>query len=172
MTDTIALIGAGAMGGAIGARLLATGTRLAVHDLDPAKVAALVAQGAAAAASGAEAARGARAVILSLNAAHIVRAAVFGPGGVAEGAAPGTLVIDMSSIDPEATKALAADAAARGLRWVDSPLSGGIPKAATGELTLMQGGAPEDVAAAQEILAGSPRTRRAWADPARGRPPS
>ena len=154
MTDTIALIGAGAMGGAIGARLLATGTRLAVHDLDPVKVAALVAQGAAATASGAEAARGARAVILSLNAAHIVRAAVFGPGGVAEGAAPGTLVIDMSSIDPEATKALAADAAARGLRWVDSPLSGGIPKAATGELTLMQGGAPEDVAAAQEILAG------------------
>jgi 2-hydroxy-3-oxopropionate reductase len=153
MTDTIALIGAGAMGGAIGARLLATGTRLAVHDLDPVKVAALVAQGAAAAASGAEAARDARAVILSLNAAHIVRAAVFGPGGVAEGAAPGTLVIDMSSIDPEATKALAADAAARGLRWVDSPLSGGIPKAATGELTLMQGGAPEDVEAAQEILA-------------------
>lgn len=154
MTDTIALIGAGAMGGAIGARLLATGTRLAVHDLDPAKVAALVAQGATAAASGAEAARGARAVILSLNAAPIVRAVVFGPGGVAEGAAPGTLVIDMSSIDPEATKALAADAAEKGLRWVDSPLSGGIPKAATGELTLMQGGAPEDVAAAQEILAG------------------
>jgi len=154
MTDMIALIGAGAMGGAIGARLLSTGTRLAVHDLDPAKVAALVAQGAAAAASGAEAARGTRAVILSLNAAHIVRAAVFGPGGVAEGAAPGTLVLDMSSIDPEATKALAADASARGLRWVDSPLSGGIPKAATGELTLMQGGAPDDVAAAQSILAG------------------
>jgi 2-hydroxy-3-oxopropionate reductase len=154
MTDTIALIGAGAMGGAIGARLLVTGTRLAVHDLDPAKVAALVAQGASAAATGAEAARGARAVILSLNAAPIVRAVVFGPGGVAEGAAPGTLVIDMSSIDPEATKALAADAAEKGLRWVDSPLSGGIPKAGTGELTLMQGGAPEDVAAAQEILAG------------------
>jgi 2-hydroxy-3-oxopropionate reductase len=154
MTDTIALIGAGAMGGAIGARLLATGTRLAVHDLDPAKVAALVAQGATAATSGAEAARGARAVILSLNAAHIVRAAVFGPGGVAEGAAPGTLVIDMSSIDPEATKVLAADAADNGLRWVDSPLSGGIPKAATGELTLMQGGAPDDVAAAQAILSG------------------
>ncbi len=152
MTDTIALIGAGAMGGAIGARLLATGTRLVVHDLDPAKVAALVALGGTAAASGADASRRVRAVILSLNAPHIVRAAVFGPGGVAEGAAPGTLVIDMSSIDPEATKALATDAAARGLRWVDSPLSGGIPKAAAGELTLMQGGAPDDVAEAQAIL--------------------
>ena len=152
MTETIALIGAGAMGGAIGARLVATGTRLVVFDLDPAKVAPLLAAGAIAARSAADAAKGARAVILSLNAAHIVRAAVFGPGGVAEGAAHGTLIIDMSSIDPEATKALATDAAAKGLVWVDSPLSGGIPKAASGELTLMQGGAPEAVAAAQAIL--------------------
>lgn len=153
MTDKIALIGAGAMGGAIGARLVATGTRLAVFDLDPAKLAPLVAAGATAAPSAADAAKGARAVILSLNAPHIVRAAVFGPDGVAQGAAPGTLIIDMSSIDPAATKALAADAATMGLAWVDSPLSGGIPKAATGELTLMQGGAAEDVAAAQAILA-------------------
>jgi len=153
MTDKIALIGAGAMGGAIGARLVATGTRLAVFDLDPVKLAPLVAAGATAAPSAADAAKDARAVILSLNAPHIVRAAVFGPDGVAQGAAPGTLIIDMSSIDPAATKALAADAAAMGLAWVDSPLSGGIPKAATGELTLMQGGASEDVAAAQAILA-------------------
>jgi 2-hydroxy-3-oxopropionate reductase len=153
MTDKIALIGAGAMGGAIGARLVATGTRLAVFDLDPDKLAPLVAAGATAAPSAADAAKDARAVILSLNAPHIVRAAVFGPDGVAQGAAPGTLIIDMSSIDPAATKALAADAAAMGLAWVDSPLSGGIPKAATGELTLMQGGASEDVAAAQAILA-------------------
>lgn len=153
MTARIALIGTGAMGGAIGARLVATGTTLVVFDLDPAKVAPLVALGATASASAVEAAREATAVILSLNAAHIVRAAVFGPGGVAEGAAPGTLIIDMSSIDPAATKALAADAAKLGLAWVDSPLSGGIPKAATGELTLMQGGAPADVAAAQAILA-------------------
>lgn len=151
---TVALIGAGAMGGAIGARLVATGTALRVFDLDPVKVAALTDLGAVAVPSAAEAARGAKAVILSLNAPRIVRAAVFGSGGVAEGASPGTLVIDMSSIDPEATKALAAEAAERGLRWVDSPLSGGIPKAATGELTLMQGGEPGDVAEAQAVLAG------------------
>jgi 2-hydroxy-3-oxopropionate reductase len=150
----VALIGAGAMGGAIGARLVTTGTPLAVFDPNSEKVAALVALGATAAPSAALAATGVTAVILSLNAPHIVRAAVFGPAGVAEGATSGTLVIDMSSIDPEATKALAADAAERGLRWVDSPLSGGIPKAATGELTLMQGGAPRDVAEAQEVLAG------------------
>ena len=107
MTGTVALIGAGAMGGAIGARLVQTGTPLVVFDLDPAKVAALVALGATAASSAAAAAQAAKAVVLSLNAPRIVRAAVFGAGGVAEGAAPGTLLIDMSSIDPEATKALA-----------------------------------------------------------------
>ncbi|NGQ92470.1 NAD(P)-dependent oxidoreductase [Rhodobacter sp. HX-7-19] len=153
MTQSIALLGAGAMGGAIGARLVATGTALSVFDPDPAKVAALVALGASAAPSAAAAAARSGAVILSLNAPRIVRAAVFGPGGVAEGARPGTLIIDMSSISPEATTALAAEAAERGLRWVDSPLSGGIPKAATGELTLMQGGAEADVAEAQGILA-------------------
>lgn len=153
MTETVALIGAGAMGGAIGARLVQTGTPLVVFDLDAEKVAALVALGATAAPSAAAAAASSKAVILSLNAPRIVRAAVFGAAGVAEGARPGTLLIDMSSIDPESTKALAAEAAARGLRWVDSPLSGGIPKAATGELTLMQGGTVEDVAAAQAILA-------------------
>ena len=152
MSDRVALIGAGAMGGAIGARLVATGTLLTVFDLDPAKVAVLVDQGATAAASAAAAAASARAVILSLNSPKVVRAAMFGPGGVAEGAAPGTLIIDMSSIDPQSTQALAADARDKGLRWVDSPLSGGIPKAATGDLTLMQGGDVDDVAEAQNVL--------------------
>lgn len=152
MSDRVALIGAGAMGGAIGARLVATGTLLTVFDLDPTKVAVLVDQGAGAAGSAAAAAASVRAVILSLNSPKVVRAAVFGPGGVAEGAAPGTLIIDMSSIDPESTKTLAADARDKGLRWVDSPLSGGIPKAATGDLTLMQGGDVHDVAEAQNVL--------------------
>lgn len=152
MSDKIALIGAGAMGGAIGARLVATGTDLIVYDRDPEKMAALVARGASAASSAAYAASEAKAAILSLNSAAIVRAAVLGPQGVAEGARPGTLIIDMSSIDPETTKALSAECAVRGLRWVDSPLSGGIPKAAIGQLTLMQGGAAADVEDAQAIL--------------------
>lgn len=152
MTRPVALIGAGAMGGAIGARLAQTGTNLIVYDRDPDKVAALVALGAKAAASAAEAARGAQAVILSLNSPAIVRIAVFGPGGVAEGADAGTLIIDMSSIDPAATRQVAEEAQARGLRWVDSPLSGGAPKAAIGQLTLMQGGSEPDVAEAQAVL--------------------
>lgn len=153
MTAHVGLIGAGAMGGAIGARLVRTGTPLKVFDLDAQKVAALVEQGAEAAPSAAALAKNARAVILSLNAPHIVCAAVFGPNGLASGASPGLLIIDMSSIDPNATKDLAAEAARSGLRWVDSPLSGGAPKAEIGQLTLMQGGAEADVIEAQQILA-------------------
>ncbi len=152
MTLNVALIGAGAMGGAIGTRIAQTGQNLTVFDLDTEKVAALVAHGAKAARSAAEAAAAADYVIISLNAARIIDIAVFGKGGVSEGAKPGTLIIDMSSIDPGATKDLAAKAAEKGLRWVDSPLSGGAPKALTGELTLMAGGNAKDVADAHHIL--------------------
>lgn len=152
MTLNVALIGAGAMGGAIGTRLVETGCNLAVFDLDPERVAALTAKGATAAASAAEAAAASDYVITSLNSARIVEMAVFGEKGAAEGARPGTLIIDMSSIDPEATKALAEKAAEAGLRWVDSPLSGGAPKALIGELTLMAGGTEKDVADAHVVL--------------------
>ena len=152
MSLKIALIGAGAMGGAIGTRLAQTGQTLHVFDLDKDKVAELVAQGAIAAASAAEAAAQSDYVVTSLNAPRIVDIAVFGKDGVAEGAKPGTLIIDMSSIDPDATKDLAAKAAEKGLRWVDSPLSGGAPKALIGELTLMAGGEADDVADAHNVL--------------------
>ena len=128
------------MGGAIGTRLLETGSRLAVFDLDPEKVAALVAKGAVAAGSAAEASKGADAVITSLNASRIVELAAFGENGISEGAAPGTMIIDMSSIDPEATRRFATMAEEKGLAWVDAPLSGGAPKALIGQLTLMMGG--------------------------------
>lgn len=152
MTTRVALIGAGMMGGAIGVRLIETGHRLAVFDPDPAKVAALVARGASGAASAAEAAAATDVVILSLNAAPVVQLAVFGAGGVATGAAVGTLIVDMSSIDPEATRSLAAEAERQGLRWVDSPLSGGVPKVAVGQLTLMLGGRAADVDEARAVL--------------------
>ncbi|QSZ60450.1 NAD(P)-dependent oxidoreductase [Rhizobium sp. ZX09] len=150
--NKVALIGAGAMGGAIGTRLIETGNQLTVFDLDAEKVAALTSLGAHSASTAAEAASVSDVVILSLNSPKIVRIAVFGKDGVAAGAKPGTLIIDMSSIDPEATKELAADAAEKGLRWVDSPLSGGAPKALVGQLTLMAGGSEKDVADAHRVL--------------------
>ncbi|MGR3515054.1 MAG: NAD(P)-dependent oxidoreductase [Paracoccaceae bacterium] len=152
MSERIGLIGAGAMGGAIGTRLLETGNSLTVFDLDAEKVAELVAKGATAASSAAEAARGNGFVITSLNASHIVGLAAFGENGIAEGAAPGTVIIDMSSIAPDATRDFAVQAKEKGLAWVDSPLSGGAPKALIGELTLMAGGEAADVERAHVAL--------------------
>ncbi len=152
MSMNVALIGAGAMGGAIGTRLCETGHTLSVFDLDADKVAELVAKGARAASSASDAAAQSDIVITSLNSARIVELAVFGQDGVASGAKPGTLIIDMSSIDPETTRQLAAKAKEAGLRWVDSPLSGGAPKALIGELTLMAGGEAQDVDDAHALL--------------------
>jgi 2-hydroxy-3-oxopropionate reductase len=149
---SVALIGAGAIGNAVGTRLCACGHRLAVFDRNPPKVAALVAKGAIGAASAAEAAANSDHVITSLNSAAGVESVIFGPSGAAETARRGTLIIDMSSIDPESTRMLAGRAAAAGLRWVDSPLSGGAPKALLGQLTLMAGGTESDVADAHRVL--------------------
>jgi 2-hydroxy-3-oxopropionate reductase len=92
-------------------------------------------------------------VILSLNHHDITRRAVFGDGGVAEAADNSKLLIDMSSIDPEATAQIAAELAEKtGMKWADCPLSGGAPKAAIGELTIMAGGTPEDVERAWTVM--------------------
>ena len=152
VTNRVALVGCGVMGGAIGARLLEVGETLTVFDVDEAKMRALAERGAVAAESASEAAAGSDFAILSLNSAAIVREAVFGPNGVAEGARPGALIIDMSSIDPPSTEVLAGEAARMRLRWVDCPLSGGAPKALVGRLTVMAGGAAEDFEASKAVM--------------------
>ncbi len=152
MINEVALIGAGVMGGAIGARLCQTDNRLFVFDLDKNKVADLEDKGAVATLTAAEAASQADFVILSLNSAEIVHSAVFGPTGVSEGAKPGTLIIDMSSIDPKSTKSLANEVESNGLHWLDCPLSGGAPKALTGELTVMAGGSSEDFETSKAVM--------------------
>lgn len=148
MPNRVALVGCGVMGGTIGTRLREVGETLAVFDVDAARMQTLADRCAVAARSAAESDY----VILSLNSAAIVREAVFGPRGAAEGAKPGTLIIDMSSIDPPSTQALAAEAARLRLRWVDYPLSGGAPKALVGRLTVMAGGAGEDFEASKAVM--------------------
>lgn len=96
MGNRIALIGVGAMGGAIGTRLVETGSHLTVFDLDQDKVQLLVDKGASSAKTAAEAAAVSDYVILSLNSPGIIRRSIFGDAGVADGAKPGTLLIDMS----------------------------------------------------------------------------
>lgn len=149
----VAVIGVGIMGNAIARRLAACGHDLAVFDLDRGKLGPLVALGARAPASAAEAARGAAFVITSLNSAAIVRGAVFGAAGVSEGLDAGALLIDMSSIDPPSTRALGEELRQRcGAGWVDAPLSGGAPRALLGQLTVMAGGTDADVARAHALM--------------------
>ncbi len=150
--QSVAVIGAGVMGSAIASRLLSQGRRVVVYDLDAAKVAALVAKGAVAAVSPKQAAS-ADFVILSLNSAAIVERAVFGEAGVAESGAPGKLLIDMSSIDPGATRAMAARLKdICGMNWTDCPLSGGAPGALAGRLTVLAGGSQTDFERARFVM--------------------
>jgi 2-hydroxy-3-oxopropionate reductase len=157
MTDStpckVAIVGAGIMGSAIATRLIETGQTVTVFDLDPAKVEALIDKGALAAASVAEGTRASDFVILSLNHAHIVRAVVFGPEGVSAGADATKMLIDMSSIDPAETADMAARLAAEtGMKWIDCPLSGGVPGALAGRLTIMAGGEEADIERAYTVM--------------------
>lgn len=149
----IAVIGAGIMGSAIASRLLEAGQAVTVFDLDSAKVSALAGKGAASAASVAAATQASDFVILSLNHANIVRAAVFGAEGVAEAAGPGKILIDMSSIDPVDTAQMSKKLADEtGMKWVDCPLSGGAPGALGGRLTVMAGGDKADFECARTVM--------------------
>jgi 2-hydroxy-3-oxopropionate reductase len=151
--NRIAVIGSGIMGSAIATRLIETGQSVTVFDLDTAKVQALTTKGAKAAASAAQATEASDFVILSLNHANIVRAAVFGKEGVAGAANAGKLLIDMSSIDPKDTAQMAGKLKSEtGMAWVDCPLSGGVPGALEGRLTIMAGGAIEDFERARAVM--------------------
>jgi 2-hydroxy-3-oxopropionate reductase len=133
--QTVAVVGVGIMGSAIARRVLDQGHRVALFDLDAAKLAALGSLGAVVATSPADAAARSDFVITSLNSGAIVEAAVFGAGGIAEAGDPRRLLIDMSSIDPPATRRIAERLRQQtGMGFVDAPLSGGAPKAATGSL--------------------------------------
>jgi 2-hydroxy-3-oxopropionate reductase len=143
---SVAVNGVGIMGTAIATRLLETKHPVVVFDIDAAKTSALAARGAAIASTPADAAKQADFIITSLNSPGIVRQVVFGQNGVAESGSADKVLIDMSSIDPGSTRAMAKELkeAAR-MAWVDAPLSGGAPKALIGALTVMAGGNAEDV---------------------------
>jgi 3-hydroxyisobutyrate dehydrogenase-like beta-hydroxyacid dehydrogenase len=79
-------------------------------------------------------------------------AVLEGPGGVFAGCRPGTLVVDMSTVDPETSRAMAAKAQARGLGYLEAPVTGGVGAAEQGTLTIMAGGSAEDFAAAKPLL--------------------
>ena len=157
---TVGFVGLGNMGWPMAANLHAAGFSLVVRDADAARQARFAAQHPDALTADSPAAFAvADLVVTMLPNGGIVRDALLG-WGIATVLAPGALVVEMSSSDPSDTLRLAADLAPDGIRVVDAPVSGGVPRAASGELSLMVGGADADVDRAQPVL-------RVLGDPAR-----
>jgi 3-hydroxyisobutyrate dehydrogenase len=148
----IGFIGLGNMGGPMARNLLKAGHRVKAFDLQPALTSKAVEAGAAAANSPAEAAREVEAVITMLPAGQHVQTVYLGDGRVLESAAPGTLLIDSSTIDVETARAVGAAAAAAGRPMVDAPVSGGTAGAEAATLTFMVGGPEAAFAAARPLL--------------------
>lgn len=136
----LAFIGVGKMGAQMAARLVAAGFNVKVFDPNQAAVQELVQKGAVAADSPKSAAAGADIVMFSLPTPAILRNAVSGADGALASTKKGAVLVDFSTVDPEITKALAADAAAKGAEFLDSPVSGGVAGATNGKLVLMVGG--------------------------------
>jgi 3-hydroxyisobutyrate dehydrogenase len=149
----IGFIGVGTMGLPMAGNLVKKGFTVTAFDVNPAAVQAATGVGSAAAASAAEAVAGADIVITMLPSSPHVESAFTGDGGVLMAAKKGTLLVDMSTIDPAVTRRLAAAAAERGLRFVDAPVSGGVPRATDGTLAIMVGGTPADFETARPALA-------------------
>lgn len=139
----VGFIGLGIMGRPMAKNLLKAGHELTVFDFHREAVEDLISCGAKGASSGKEVAEKSEVVITMVQNSPQVRAAVLGENGVAEGARPGTVVIDMSSIDPTETKAIGAELSQMGIDMLDCPVSGGEPKAIDGTLSVMCGGKKE-----------------------------
>ncbi len=136
----IGFIGLGTMGRPMAARVQAAGYCLVVVDFEPPLPAALVEAGAIVCATNRQVAESSEVVILMLPDTPDVELVLFGEDGVAAGLRPGQTVIDMSSISPTATVDFARRINELGCAYLDAPVSGGAPRALTGELTIMVGG--------------------------------
>ena len=140
MTERVGFIGLGVMGAPMARHLLEAGFPLTVHSRSTPPVDALVDEGAARASTPVELASGSDVVVTMLPDTPDVELVLFGDAGVAEGATPGSLVIDMSTIDPLATRRFAERLAANDVAMLDAPVSGGEVGAKAGTLSIMVGG--------------------------------
>jgi 2-hydroxy-3-oxopropionate reductase len=148
----IAFIGLGIMGSPMAVHLAKAGHQVAGYNRTPEKAAPLVEAGGRAAESIAEAVRDAEVVCVMVPDSPDVTDVLAGEGGVFENAEPGTLVIDFSSIRPDVTTQLAEQAAAKDMRLVDAPVSGGEAGAKNAALSIMVGGEADDFEAAKPFL--------------------
>lgn len=150
---SLGFAGIGLMGLPMCRRLLAAGYPLAVWNRNTDKCKPLVEAGARQVASPAELCQHADVVMLCLADTSVVREVVFGPAGVVEGAKKGQLLVDFSSLEPNATREMAAELAAKtGMSWLDTPVSGGVVGAEAGSLAIMVGGELQDLERVRPVL--------------------
>ncbi|MEO8695255.1 MAG: NAD(P)-dependent oxidoreductase [Acidimicrobiales bacterium] len=148
----LGIVGVGKMGANIWRRLNDRGQSALVADASPATAAVLGAEGATIVADAAALAAQCAVVLLSLPTSAEVREVALGPRGLVTRAAPGTLVIDLTSGVPAASRAIGAELAERGIGYVDVGVSGGVEGARNGTLKAMAGGSDADFTAARPIL--------------------
>ncbi len=154
----IAFIGMGTMGLPMALNLMQAGHQVTVHNRTRERETAAEKAGARCAASPAEAAREAEITITCVSDTPDVEKIVLGENGVIHGAQPGSLVIDMSTISPSATKDIAVALAEKEIRMLDAPVSGGSEGAQQGTLSIMVGGDSGDVAEATPVLEAMGKT--------------
>src|SRR5688572_23644190 len=140
MKNKLAFIGLGVMGQPMAGNLLAAGHDLTVFTRTRSKAKALTSRGAKWAGSAADAARDANVVFTCVTDTPDVEAVVLGDGGIADAARRGTIVVDHSTISPTATRKMAKELAARGVAFLDAPISGGDVGARNATLSIMVGG--------------------------------
>jgi 2-hydroxy-3-oxopropionate reductase len=151
--EKVGFIGLGAMGGPMAKNLVKKGLSLTIFDIVAERLEPLKATGAQAASSCREVAEKCPVVITMLPASVHVRDAVLGKGGVAEGIGKGSVLIDMSTIDPITTREIARVLAEKGAEMLDAPVARGVPAAIAGTLVIYAGGKKEVFERHRPILA-------------------
>jgi len=154
----VGVIGLGVMGRPMALNLLRAGFPVSVHARRAASMAPLVAEGATAFDSPAALAAHCDALLTIVTADADVEQVLFGPGGAAEGLAPGSLVIDHSTISPSTARACAARLARQSVQMLDAPVSGGEAGAIAGSLSIMAGGDADAFERARPLLQAVGRT--------------
>lgn len=148
----VGFVGLGTMGGAMAANVARAGFEVHAWNRTAGRAAELGELGVRLEASPAAVAAVADVVVTIVSDTPDVEACLFGPNGVAEGAAAGSLVVDMSTISPSATREFAARLATRGIAMLDAPVSGGSEGAKKGTLTIFVGGDAADLERARPVL--------------------
>jgi 3-hydroxyisobutyrate dehydrogenase len=148
----VGFVGLGEMGRRMAARLLDSGHEVTVHNRTREREEPLAEHGARRAENPAAAARDAEVVVTMVSDAPDVEEVLFASGGVAEGAVSGAVVVDMSSIAPEAARGFAGRLSAAGIGFLDAPVSGGTEGAERGTLSIFVGGDEEYLTHARPVL--------------------